>query len=121
MANLTGKGCFKPGVSGNPGGKRRKDIANLSREARRYTHLAVGTLVRICRKGQERNQLAAAKEILDRGFGKPITMIDATLLSKKLNEMSAQELADLEMRLLTRNEDDGESAEMQQDMFSSLQ
>ena len=101
MPNPSGKGGFAPGQSGNPGGRKVKHIGDLSREARRYAQLAVSTLVRICRKGGERNQLTAARELLDRGYGRPLQMIDATVLRKKLTELTPEELASLESRLLT--------------------
>lgn len=99
--NPSGIGGFKKGQSGNPGGLRRKHIADLSREARNYAQLAVSTLVRICQKGIERNQLTAARELLDRGYGRPLQMIDASLLHKKLTELNPDEIAALEARLLT--------------------
>jgi len=58
-------------------------------------------LVKICRKGMERNQLAAARELLDRGYGRPLQMIDASILRKKLNDLSPDEITALEARLLT--------------------
>ena len=104
--NPSGIGGFKKGRSGNPGGLKHKHIGDLSREARRYAHLAVSTLVKICRKGMERNQLAAARELLDRGYGRPLQMIDASVLRKKLTELSPEEIASLEARLLTDAADD---------------
>jgi hypothetical protein len=101
MANPTGIGGWKKGQSGNPTGVRGRHIGDLSREARRYAHLALTTLVGICRKGMERNRLAAARELLDRGYGRPLQMIDASILTKKLSELNADELAALEARLLT--------------------
>jgi hypothetical protein len=115
MPNPTGKGGFQKGASGNPGGRPQAHIGDLSREARRYAHLAVGTLVKICRKGMERNQLVAARELLDRGYGRPIQMIDASLARKKLSELSPEELAAFEARLVTSAVDDAEAA--QKDMF----
>jgi hypothetical protein len=113
--NSTGVGGFKRGTSGNPGGLKHKHIGDLSKEARRYAHLAVSTLVKICRKGMERNQLAAARELLDRGYGRPLQMIDASVLHKKLNELRPDEIAALEARLLT---DPGRDAdEAQADFF----
>jgi hypothetical protein len=99
--NPNGVGGFKKGQSGNPGGLKHRHIGDLSREARRYAHLAVSTLVKICRKGMERNQLAAARELLDRGYGRPLQMVDISTLRGKLMELSADELAGLEARLLT--------------------
>ncbi len=111
MSNPTGKGGFSKGKSGNPGGRPRAHIGDLGREARRYAHLAVGTLVKICRSGMERNKLVAARELLDRGYGRPIQMIDASLVTKKLNEMTPEELAAFEARLLTGAADEAEAAQ----------
>jgi hypothetical protein len=116
--NPSGAGGFKKGQSGNPGGLKHKHIGDLSREARRYAHLAVSTLVKICRKGIERNQLAAARELLDRGYGRPVQMIDASVLRKKLNELTPDEITALEARLVTDACADGEEA--QADFFSDM-
>ncbi len=110
--NPSGVGGFKKGQSGNPGGLRNKHIGDLSRESRRYAQLALSTLVKICRKGMERNQLAAARELLDRGYGRPLQMIDASILRKKLTDLSPDEIAALEARLLTdaaADMDDGQA------------
>jgi hypothetical protein len=110
--NPLGVGGFKKGQSGNPGGLKYRHIGDLSREARRYAHLAVSTLVKICRKGMERNQLVAARELLDRGYGRPLQMIDVSLLRKKLTELSPDELTALEARLLTEPAADVEPAQL---------
>jgi hypothetical protein len=110
--NPNGVGGFKKGQSGNPGGLKHRHIGDLSREARRYAHLAVSTLVRICKKGMERNQLVAARELLDRGYGRPLQMIDVSLLRKKLTELSPDELEALEARLLTEPAADVEPAQL---------
>jgi hypothetical protein len=94
------------GQSGNPGGRPKNDIADLSREARRFGKTALATLVKICRKGEERNRLAAAVHLLDRGFGKPVQQIDAVVMAKKLTELSLSELQALEARLLSLPEPD---------------
>lgn len=103
--NPTGKGGFGKGQSGNPGGRPKQHIGDLSREARRYATLALTTLVEICRKGIERNRLVAARELLDRGYGRATLMIDASIMNKKLSELSAEELAALEARMLTVDSD----------------
>jgi hypothetical protein len=114
MPNPTGKGGFAPGQTGNPGGRSKRHIGDLSREARRYAKLAMDTLVRICKTGTERNKLVAAREILDRGYGRPVQMIDASVIQKKLSELSADELAALEARMLTAAAD---AEPEQRDMF----
>jgi len=104
--NPTGKGGFQKGVSGNPGGLRHRHIADLSRESRKFAGLALDTLVRICRKGNERNQLAAARELLDRGYGRALQTIDASIIRKKLTELTPAELDAFEARLVTGAADD---------------
>jgi hypothetical protein len=111
MANLTGKGGFVQGQSGNPAGRSRRHIGDLSREARRYAALAVGTLVKICRNGMERNKLVAARELLDRGYGRPVQMLDMMMVGKKLNEMTPAELESFEARLVTAAAEDVEPAQ----------
>lgn len=113
--NPTGKGGFQKGQSGNPGGLRHRAIADLSRESRKYAGLALDTLVRICRKGNERNQLAAARELLDRGYGRALQTIDASIIRKKLSELSPSELDTFEARLVTDAADD--VADEQVDFF----
>lgn len=107
MANPTGRGGFKPGQSGNPGG-RPKAIYNLTAEARRHTIEAVRTLLRLMRNAKSESvRLGAAEAILSRGWGKPIQalQIDGGFAAKKLNELSDAELAQLEERLASMAED----------------
>jgi len=66
---------FKPGQSGNPGG-RPKGIAAI---ARQHTDKAVDVLVAAMDEDDPRVRVAAAKEILDRGYGKaPVFTADLT-------------------------------------------
>jgi hypothetical protein len=71
---------FKPGVSGNPGG-RPKVVGELRALAREHTAAALEALVEIVgsKKAPPAARVAAANSILDRGYGRPETKIDATL------------------------------------------
>jgi len=112
MANPKGIGGFrKGGPSPNPGGRPRRHIGDLSREARRYASLALNTLVRICKEGAERNRLAAATALLDRGYGRPVQAIDMLTVGKKLSEMTPDELESFEARLVSSAADDAEPAQ----------
>ncbi len=51
--------------------------------------------------------------MLDRGYGRPLQMIDASLLRKKLTELTPEELAALEARVLT----DAAADDAQPDFF----
>jgi len=113
--NPNGKGGFQKGRSGNPSGAKRRHISDLSKEARQYAQLALGTLVKICREGIERNRLTAARELLDRGYGRPVQAIDMITAGKKLSELTNEELAAFEARLVTAAAADAEPS--QGDMF----
>jgi hypothetical protein len=103
MSNPKGLGGFKPGQSGNPGGRPRA-VASLQIEARRHMGMALKVLAEIAKRGEkEASRVAAATALLDRGFGRPIQSmemrIDEGLLNKRLSEMSAEELIAFEERL----------------------
>lgn len=70
---------FKPGQSGNPGGRSKENTA-LRDLCRTYTTEAVETLVDIFRDpAQEGNtRVAAIKEVLVRGHGKPAQEIQVS-------------------------------------------
>lgn len=62
---------FRPGQSGNPGG-RPKGIGAMARE---HTDRALEVLVEALEDASVRIRIQAAKEILDRGWGKPVSML----------------------------------------------
>lgn len=76
----TGKG-WMPGQSGNPGG-RPKGIAALARE---HKDKALSVLVAAMDDDDGRVRIAAAREVLDRGFGKPVAM--TADVSNKLDDL----------------------------------
>ena len=64
-------GQFRPGASGNPGG-RPAALSDLRELAREHTPAAVAKLAHIMEKGKsEQACIAAASALLDRGWGKP--------------------------------------------------
>lgn len=72
---------FKPGQSGNPGG-RPKGIAAKARE---HTDKALDVLAKALTDKDARIRIEAATRLLDRGYGKPVTM--TADVSKRLDDM----------------------------------
>jgi len=64
---------FKPNQSGNPGG-RPKQLAALRELARQHTDEAIEGLIGVARDPKQpgSTRVAAWREILDRGWGRPI-------------------------------------------------
>jgi hypothetical protein len=63
---------------------------------RKYSKMALDALVEILQKGEERNRVACAKEILDRGHGRSVQAIDLVLMGRKITELSRDELLALD-------------------------
>ena len=81
--NPTGKGGFQKGHSGNPKGRPQKD-KDLAEKARVYTELSIVTLVEVCGDLEEKGsaRVAAARELLDRGWGKAPQVINLEVEEK---------------------------------------
>jgi hypothetical protein len=120
--NRTGKGWFVKGRSGNPSGRAKepsperrleeqarrevyREVSNIVVEARKYSGLAVDTLVALAKDGQTDNsRFSAAVELLNRGYGRPAQSLDlhlsADAITKRLSDMTDAELAALEQRMI---------------------
>jgi hypothetical protein len=74
-------------------------------EARRYSALAVDTLVELTKDNHaDSTRFAAATALLDRGYGRPAQSLDlhlsADAITKRLSDMTDAELAALEARMI---------------------
>ncbi len=95
--------AWKKGQSGNPGG-RPKEVAEVRELARQYTDEAIQTLVTLMQSAKlERTRLAAASELLDRGYGRPPQAIDlggpiqiVNYDSERLSKLNNDELKKLD-------------------------
>ena len=113
--NRTGRGWFVKGHSGNPSGRSknppsefapntddpdgadRRTVGNLVVEARKYSGLAVDTLVELTKDNHtDSTRYAAATALLDRGYGRPAQSLDlhlsADAITKRLSDMTDAEL-----------------------------
>ena len=130
--NRTGKGWFVKGRSGNPGGRLkngdpsgrlkkpppefaphtddpdgagRRTVGDLVIEARKFSGLAVDTLVELTKDNYAPStRYVAATALLDRGYGRPAQSLDlhlsADAITKRLSDMTDAELAALEARMI---------------------
>ena len=74
-------------------------------EARKFSGLAVDTLVELTRDNHaDSTRYAAATALLDRGYGRPAQSLDlhlsADAITKRLSDMTDAELAALEARMV---------------------
>ena len=78
---------FKPGQSGNPGGRPK----GLGAKAREYGDKCIEVLSAALSDTDARVRIAAARELLDRGYGKPLTM--TAEVTNRLDEFDDDALA----------------------------
>ena len=78
MTNPTGKGGFQRGQSGNPGG-RPKLPAEMREMFRAKAPEAFEVLSRHLQSPDAKVAIAAATQILDRAYGRPVQSIDANI------------------------------------------
>jgi glycerate-2-kinase len=74
-------------------------------EARRFSGLAIDTLVELTKETHaDSTRYSAATALLDRGYGRPAQSLDlhlsADAIMKRLSDMSDAELAALEARMI---------------------
>jgi hypothetical protein len=100
VPNPKGIGGFQAGESGNPGG-RSKSASAIQMMALRYCREAIELAAQIMREGKRDDtvRLAAIREILDRGIGKPVAAVNLDVtLNKRLDEMSVEELQEFRVK-----------------------
>jgi hypothetical protein len=100
VRNPTGVGGFVPGRSGNPKG-RPLSATTAQLYMLRYFREAADLLIELMRTGTKEDavRLAAIREVLDRGIGRPTQSVSMDLnIDKPLQSMTEQELQSFRQR-----------------------
>lgn len=86
---------FKPGQSGNPGGRPKGKIKQIAAKAREHADDVIAALAEIVEDKDEKtsDRIAAGKELLDRGIGKALAI--TTQIGGPLEDMSEDELREI--------------------------
>src|SRR5262245_44110897 len=83
MANRTGRGQWQKGVSGNPTG-RPKLPAEMKEMFQAKAPEAFEVLSRHLQSPDAKVAIAAATQILDRAYGRPVQSIDANITEEPI-------------------------------------
>ena len=100
--NPTGRGGFQAGQSGNPGG-RPKEVREVKVLARERTATAIEVLARIMEdpKAPPAARVAACRELLDRGYGRPESALNAKIeTTQPAEELDVSQLEPEEFKQL---------------------
>jgi len=106
-AARSNRGQFKPGQSGNPGG-RPKTLPELRLAARAHTPEALSTLAAIMRsrRATPGARVQAVRELLDRAWGRPAqelevhgSMVSVSVPGKTFDELTGAERMQLAQRI----------------------
>ena len=86
---------FKPGQSGNPGGRPKGKVKQIAAKAREHADAVVEELANIVMDKDEKasDRIAAGKELLDRGIGKSLNI--STHVGGPLEDMNEDEVREL--------------------------
>lgn len=96
---------FKPGISGNPGGRPRKPqtiearriVADVKAAARELTQDAIDTLAAVMKdpKTPAAARISAATALLDRGHGRPTQAVDVAVTTYDYSRLTDEQLDEL--------------------------
>lgn len=101
---------FRPGVSGNPGGRPKKPrtieakkiVADVKAAARELTQDAIDTLASVMKdpKAPPAARISAAQVLLDRGWGRPTQAVDVVVETYDYSRLTIEQLDELERLMM---------------------